>query len=241
MILHLNNLENLSEAEADGAADILRSLRDIVFQCDFLHVLIVGTTSAVQTAVNKHAQLRSLFGTTVVEPLLAADVHHLLRERYLFLRLHQARPAGRPVTDDTVDALYDLFRGDLRGLLRALHDGVGAVVGLGNISGSTSDKTGAVLAPLTLDAIRPALQHTYLTELHSLGERRRVEQLLAWGRSDPAAVHTQSSLRVLWKLGQSAVSTALDALVRLGYVVVMARVGGAVEYGLSGRGRLMFG
>jgi hypothetical protein len=38
VILYLNNLENLSEAEADGAADILRSLRDIVFQCDFLHV-----------------------------------------------------------------------------------------------------------------------------------------------------------------------------------------------------------
>ena len=61
-------------------------------------MLIVGTTSAVQTAVNKHAQLRSLFGTTVLEPLLAADVHRLLRERYLFLRLDSARPAGRPVT-----------------------------------------------------------------------------------------------------------------------------------------------
>jgi len=51
---------------------------------------------------------------------------------------------------------------------------VGSVVGLGNIStGSASDKKNAVLAPLTLDAIRPALQHTYLTELNSLGERCR--------------------------------------------------------------------
>ncbi|MCT0212361.1 MULTISPECIES: hypothetical protein [unclassified Synechococcus] len=41
-VLHLNSLENLSEADAARAADLLRSIRDQVLLLDGLHTIVVG-------------------------------------------------------------------------------------------------------------------------------------------------------------------------------------------------------
>ena len=58
VLLHLNNLENLSEANTEKAADLLRSVRDTGLMIDGLHLIIVGPTSAVQTVINRHPQIR---------------------------------------------------------------------------------------------------------------------------------------------------------------------------------------
>jgi hypothetical protein len=243
VILHLNNLENLSEVEATSSADVLRSLRDVVLQCDYLHTLVVGTTGAVDTAINRHEQIRTLFTVTVLPPLNEAEVHQLLLERYRFLRLDGSQGVRPPVTDETVAALYALFRGDLRGLLGALAEGVGAVLGLSPATVAPGKgKRGVVLAPLAFEDIRPTLQQTYLAQLQNLEERRKVEHLIKWGTNNPRATHTQRALRTLWGLGQSAVSITLDYLTRRGYVVALPKSGNvATEYALSGVSRLIFG
>lgn len=239
VVLHLNNLENLSEADAKGAADVLRSLRDIMLMHDGLHYVLVGTTDAVNTVVNQHAQVRSVFDTLMVEPMLVADVHRMLAERYNYLRADAARPVVQPVADDAVVELYTLFRGDLRGLLKALDDGVGQLIGL---AGVEVRGTKSSVRPLTLDELRPVLQHRYAAQLATLAERVRVEQLTAWGRDVPASTQTQKSLGQLWKISQGSVSTALTQLIALGYVVSLPKSGAQpTQYALSGIGRLIFG
>lgn len=129
VLLHLNNLENLSESDTENAAEVLRSLRDPMLMHSGLHYVVVGTTEAVNTVVNTHAQVRTTFSTLVLDPLAVEDVHRMLHARYEHLRLDPARPPVPPAAPEAVAALYELFRGDLRGLLKALDDGVSPLLG----------------------------------------------------------------------------------------------------------------
>ncbi|HEX9483591.1 MAG TPA: ATP-binding protein [Gemmatimonadaceae bacterium] len=231
-LLHLNNLENLSESDAMRAAEILRALRDIMLLHNGLHYVLVGTADAVNMAVNTHAQVRSIVGTLVLAPFTIDEVHALLRARYDHLRVDPTRPAMSPVDANAAATLYDFFRGDLRGLLKALEDGVGVLIGLDH----------ATAQPLTLDELRPVLQQGYASELAALPEQKRIAQLTKWGTTAPASVQTQKSLGTLWQLSQGAVSTAVSYLTRQGYVVALPRTGtNPIQYVLSGVSRLIFG
>lgn len=232
VLLHLDNLENLSESDATRAAEILRDLRDLMLLHSGMHYVIAGTTDAVTLAVNSHQQIRSIVGTLLLEPLAPAEVHRMLAVRYAHLRLDGSAGVIPPVSDAAVDALYEFFRGDLRGLLKALDDGVTPLIGL----------AGGTARPLSGEEIRPVLQQRYAAELATLPEQGKIEQLTRWGATDPGSTQTQKSLGALWKVSQPAVSTTLAYLVRQGYVQALPRSGkAAVQYVLSGVGRLIFG
>ena len=232
VLLHLNNLENLSESDATQAAETLRALRDVMLQHNGLHYVIVGTTDSVNLAVNTHAQVRSIVSTLLLAPLAADEVMQLLQARYDHLRVNQKAAAIAPVETTAVTTLYDFFRGDLRGLLKALDDGVGLLIGL--------EETPA--RPLTLDALLPVLQHRYHAELNALSEPARIEQLTKWGTSALGVAQTQAALGRLWKLSQGRVSTALGYLIRHGYVIALSRKGAdPIQYVFSGASRLIFG
>ena len=233
VLLHLNNLENLSESDATQAAETLRALRDVMLLHNGLHYVIVGTTDSVNLAVNTHAQIRSIVSTLLLAPMGADEVMQLLQARYNHLRVNQKTAAIAPVESTAVTELYEFFRGDLRGLLKALDDGVGLLIGL--------EETPA--RPLTLDELRPVLQHRYRAELNALSEPVRIEQLMKWGTSAlPGVVQTQASLGRLWKLSQGRVSTALGYLIRHGYVIALPRKGAEpIQYVFSGASRLIFG
>ena len=76
-----------------AAQQLVRSMRDQALLLDGLHLIVVGTTDAVRTVVQSHTQVRSVFSDPVeLDPLEPNEVHQLL---------------------------HALFRGDLRGLLKA--------------------------------------------------------------------------------------------------------------------------
>ena len=232
VVLHLNNLENLSDADAAKAADVLRSLRDIMFLHNGLHYLIVGTVDAVQTAVATHAQVRNLVSIITVGPLATAEVHAMLEARYTHLRLDPATPVQAPVEARTVDALSAFFRGDLRGLLKALEDGVSVLIGL----------DGTPARALTLAELRPVLQRRYQAELHARPDTSRVTALSVWGDGAPTRSQTQQTLQDLWGLSQARVSKMINQLIGDGYVVALPRSGrDPIQYVLSGVSRLIFG
>ncbi len=246
VLLHLNNLENLSESDTRNAGEILRSLRDLMLMHDGLHYVVVGTTDAVNIVVNQHTQVRTIFDMLMLEPLHVRDVHRMLAERYDYLRSDRTRGVVAPVADKAVAELYALYRGDLRGLLKALDDGVGQLIGLAGIEdpkrGSGGDLQLPTVRPLMLGELRPVLQRRYAGHLASLPERVRVEQLSAWGTSAPAESRTQKRLGELWKITQGAVSNALSYLIAQGYVVQMPKTfAQPTEYVLSGVSRLIFG
>ncbi|KKZ11420.1 MAG: hypothetical protein TE42_08025 [Candidatus Synechococcus spongiarum SP3] len=125
VLLHLNNLENISTDHGQKAADKLRAVRDQALMSEGLHLIVVGTTDAVGTAVLCHPQVRSVFSEPLVlDALSLLEVEHLLQKRYKALQLDATCSHLAPVDAAVIRELYALFRGDLRAMLRALEDGV---------------------------------------------------------------------------------------------------------------------
>lgn len=228
VVIHIDNLENLSERDARRTADIVRDLRDPLFFQNGIHFVFVGTSDAVDTVVNTHAQLRSTVTVHRLAPLTVDEVHRVLSTRYQYLRLDPHRPIQPPVSPDAVAMLHALYRGDLRGVLKALDEGVTPFLSLART--------------VTSDELSTTLQARYEGELMARFEGKRLQQITAWGTTDPAAVHTQKTLETLWKIGQSNTSAALAAFVQLGYVLALPRTGNQpTQYVLSGISRLVFG
>ena len=236
LVLHLNNLENLSEADADRAADLLRSIRDQALLLDGLHLIVVGTTDAVRTVVQTHTQIRSVFSDPqVLQPLELEDVQKLLANRYAALQLGPEQPWRTPVEDAVVERLYLLFRGDLRGMLKALENGMTALLGL--TAPAASDGT----APVGMDDLLLVLRQRNQQELKDQLGPTAWERLLAWGNRDPEACEIQTALKTLWGVSQSAVSQTLQQLTASGAVEALPRKGrDPIQYMLTGTARLAF-
>jgi predicted ATPase len=236
VVVHLNNLENLSERDASNAAELVRGLRDPMLMHERLHVILVGTTDAVNTVVNTHAQVRNVF---TVQPLGALDVpvvHAMLHARYQHFRQDAQRDYVAPVRDEAVEAIYALYRGDLRGMLKALDDGATPLIGL--ITEGAEGKA----RPIAAGDLASVLQERCGTHLDSLAEQTRVEQVRTWGERDPFEAHTQQSLQDLWGISQGAVSGALKYLIQQGFVTALPREGREpIRYVLSGTSLLVFG
>jgi hypothetical protein len=241
VVIHLNNLENLSDPEAEKAAEVLRSLRDPMLMHPGLHFVLVGTTDAVNVVVNTHAQVRTTFSTLFLESLNLADVYRMLEARYEHLRLDPVKPVVPPADSEAVARLYELFRGDLRGLLKALDDGVDPLLGATGVDPADPSLVAAV-RPLTMSEIGVLLQHRYSDHLQSLPDQTRIGYLVRWAKASTDSVQTQKSLGKIWGVSQGAVSTALAYLIRQGFVVSLPRSGvSPIQYVLSGVSRLIFG
>jgi hypothetical protein len=174
IVLHLNNLENLSEADAVRAADLLRGIRDQALLHDGLHLIVVGTTDAVRTVVQSHTQIRSVFSNPLMlQPLELDEVQTLLAHRYEVLQLDQARPWRSPVENSVVQRLYELFRGDLRGMLKALEDGITALLGL--------TSAGAEVAPVGTAALQTQAQLVEVWQIKQPSVSQTLQQLIEAG------------------------------------------------------------
>jgi hypothetical protein len=232
IVLHLNNLENLSEADASRAADLLRGIRDQALLHDGLHLIVVGTTDAVRTVVQSHTQIRSVFSNPLVlEPLALADVEQLLANRYEALQLDPNRPWRPPVEAAVVQRLYVLFRGDLRGMLKALEDGITGLLGL--------TSAGADVVPVGLEDLLLTLRQRNQAELQEQLGDTAWDRLLTWAQVDSATAQTQAQLVELWQVKQPSVSQTLQQLIEAGAVEALPRRGReAIQYLMTGTARL---
>ena len=230
IVVHLNNLENLvTDAQRARAGAVMRDLRDI-FLLDGYHFLLVGTPDAVREIVSPHAQLRSVFGIgRALEPLPADAFQGLLARRYTHLRLDVRQEVRPPVAHEATRELYEAFRGDLRGTLRALDAAAHELIGLTDPPGAPIEmpQLMAVLRPMLAAEAAAALSATLLEYFHALKELDRL--------------FTQKDLMDRWGLSQGAVSQHLRELQRLGYVQEERREGRLVLYSLTGPSRLVLG
>ena len=240
LVLHLNNLENLTAGEAKQSATEFRDLRDVLFMHDGLHIVVVGTSDAIQDVIVAHESVRHIFSVLPITPLAIPQVQQLLAARYAHLTLDHARPIVPPVDDSAVRLLVELYHGDLRGVLQALDDGVRPNLVLGATSTSFSAMGGAH-HHVGMEALRATLQPRYAMQLGTVLDTRRIAHLTTWATRDASDVHTQASLSALWQIKQSAVSITLRKLTMQGYVIALPRQGNAaIEYVLSGTSRLIF-
>ena len=125
----------------------------------------------------------------------------------------------------------ELFRGDLRGLLKALEDGITGLLGL------TSG--GAEVAPVGLNDLLLSLRQRNQAELQDQLGDTAWGRLLAWAQVDPASMQTQTQLVTLWQGKQPSGSQTLQQLIEAGAVEALPRRGReAIQYLMTGTARL---
>ena len=124
--------------------------------------------------VQSHSQIRSVFSNPLMlQPLELDEVQTLLAHRYEVLRLDQARPWRSPVENSVVQRLYELFRGDLRGMLKALEDGITALLGL--------TSAGAEVAPVGTAALQTQAQLVEVWQIKQPSVSQTLQQLIEAG------------------------------------------------------------
>jgi hypothetical protein len=239
VLVHLNNLEQLSEDDERKAAMILRDIRDDVLMEPGFHFLLAGTTEAIRHVITEHEQLRSVFSLPrPLAPLGLVDVRELLQRRYEHLKVHRRKPAIAPIEDPALDALYEVFEGDLRGLLTALEYASESLIELGASGGE----------PMRLRDILLVLRARYLEGMEANLRESEAALLTEAAERFPNRPFTQADLQKLSsKPSKGFVSETLGAMRRAGYVVEadnaapQGRGRPAVRYVLSPVTRLTFG
>lgn len=231
IIVHINNLENLvSDADRSRAGDALRDLRDL-YLIEGLHFLLVGTPEAVRALIAPHPQMRSVFGIgKPLAPLPRDGFLSLLARRYTHLRLDPSQEVRAPVAHDAAAEVYRVYRGDLRGTMRALDSAAQELIGY----------TGGPGAPIGADELFGVLVPMLQTEAdYSLGENL---QDRFYALRDLAGTEiTQRELMDVWNVTQGTVSEHVRELQRLGYLQESRRQGRQIWYALTGPARLVLG
>jgi hypothetical protein len=157
-IVHLNNLENLSDAQEQTAPLVVRDLRDL-FLAEGFHWLLVGTNEALQVIVDAQPQVRGIFPPPrSLAALTTDDVMTILQRRYDALRVDPSQPAIPPIEPDVVRTVYELYEGDLRGTFSALDMVATELLGLSHRG---------VRAPLGHEEVLNVLRHTVRESLEA--------------------------------------------------------------------------
>ena len=233
VLLHLNNLENLSDVDEKKAADRLRDIRDQALMLDGLHLIIVGTTSAILSTVNRYTQIKSVFSPPMIlEELTLPDVYELLNKRYEALQNEPGKLYKKPIEDSTLEVLYKLFHGNLRGMLRSLEYGIQTLL-------SSCDTSDDVTFPITLQKILSVLKKPNQEELKEDLGSTNWNRILTWSEkvADPDSTQTQTTLSEIWGVNQ--VSTIMKTLIDAEAVEALPeRHGREIQYRLTGKARL---
>ncbi|MEJ7810601.1 MAG: ATP-binding protein [Gemmatimonadaceae bacterium] len=118
VLLHIDNLENLRDADLERAATLLRNLRDYLL-IPGGHWIVVGKTGVTQDVFEVREEVGSITAQPVsLAPLLPGELRLLLDVRYQALR--RGRRFTPPVELPVAEALYARFYGDLRSFLQLL-------------------------------------------------------------------------------------------------------------------------
>lgn len=122
LLLHVNNLENLSLQAAMDAAHLIQQVRDC-FLIDHSHWLFVGTTGIQERIFRTAEQVSGIIPFAItLEPLAPDEVAELLTRRYHHLR--RGRHVTPPVAPTDGAALYQRYHGQLRAFLSLLSGAV---------------------------------------------------------------------------------------------------------------------
>ena len=230
VLLHMNNLENLSDVDAEKAANRLRDIRDQALMIDGLHVIVVGHTSSVISTVNRYTQIRTVFSHPIIlEGLTLPDVYQLLENRYGAFQDKSSEPFQKPIEDSAVEKLYKIFHGDLRNMLKSLEYGIKTLL-------LRSDNIDNLTLPFDLNDLLPVLKKQNEEELKVRLDLKNWERILIWANKDPESTQTQDDLSKIWSIQQGQVSKIINnELIPAGAVESLPeKRGREIQYSLTG-------
>ena len=119
VLLHVNNLENLRDADLAKAATLIRNLRDYLL-IPGGHWLFVGKTGVTQDVFEAREEVGSIMAQPVDAGSRSRPTRSARCSTSRYRKLRRGRAFTPPVPLDTAVALYGRFHGDLRSFLQLL-------------------------------------------------------------------------------------------------------------------------
>lgn len=232
IVIHINNIENLSkDEEIEEAARTFRDLRDL-FLAPYLHWLVVGTSDASFKLLGAYPQVRSVFlpSHPALKPLTIDEFMKLIHARYQHLMLKN-RHLIPPVEDEAAARIYELFQGDLRGALRTLEQGCLALAGI---------TEGDPVRPLRYDEIIRTLQPIYAAEMLAELSETMIQRMRSIAAIRKEGI-TQRQLQKLWGVTHQRVSQIVARLEQQGFLQQVGTRGRSKFYALTGAGAIALG
>jgi len=187
VLLHVNNLENLTRADVEHAAALVQDLRDY-FLIPQAHWIFVGADDVEQQVFRASDAVGGIVPlVTDLGPLAPEEIPTLLDRRYAQLRAGVRLVA--PVAPPDAVALYRRYEGDLRNYLRLLSNAV-----------QRTPVVGAP-APLTVAAVVQTMAEPY--------RRALVRQFGAVDAGHLAAIVAGTAAGVRFRVADVATRTGL--------------------------------
>lgn len=129
VLLHVNNLENLTQVDARKTSFLLLDLRDYLL-LPGAHWIFVGASGVDEGIFRVFDQVGGIFpAAETLQPLRPAQIEQLLQRRYEYLRM-TGRSLVEPIEPGEAAGLYALYQGDLRNFLRLLSDAADRILGV---------------------------------------------------------------------------------------------------------------
>jgi len=214
VLVHIDNLENLSDEGAETAARIIRDLRDPVFMAEGYHFVLAGTNEAVRVAVGSTRQVRDVFSMPrPLKPLSLAEVKELLERRYAHLRVDSAQPVRPPATDHAIADLHALFDGNVRGFLLALEDAAQALIEFGGAGAEpmSREQIRFVLRGRTADGVEANLDATDIRHLSRMAEARLFDGFTQTDIARACGVNQSAASKIGRRLEDAGYLSSSDA------------------------------
>ena len=120
IFLHFDNLELVSLRNPERTRQLFEALRDTL-QTPDIYSVFVGQQGFFSEVISPSERVRSVFSgfPIFVPPLTKAQVLEAVNKRYHLLAVHPERFI-RPVGDDLLEDLYDLYDGKVRFVMDAV-------------------------------------------------------------------------------------------------------------------------
>jgi predicted transcriptional regulator len=120
IFLHFDNLELVSLRNPERTRQLFEELRDTL-QIPDVYFIFVGQRGFFSEIISPSERVRSVFSgfPIFVPPLTKAQVLEAVNKRYQLLAIHPERFI-RPVGDDLLEYLYDLYDGKARFIMDAV-------------------------------------------------------------------------------------------------------------------------
>lgn len=125
LIIHVNNFDAVlsDRAKREQVIKFFNEIRDMLQTRD-VYFLFLGPRAFFKDIISSQQRVKGAFVQTpiILDPLSKTEVTYALEERMRLLQSPGVHTYIKPVDDEVVHKLYDLYEGDTRSIMSAIRD-----------------------------------------------------------------------------------------------------------------------
>ncbi|MDP2750152.1 MAG: hypothetical protein Q8O89_04945, partial [Nanoarchaeota archaeon] len=128
LVVHVNNFDIIlsSEQSKESAISFFDEIRDIL-QTPDVYFLFLGPKNLFKDIISARQRVKSIFYQTplLLNPLSKTEIIEAFEERMQLLKSDDVASYIKPIEDEVIYKIYDLYNGDIRSIMASIIDVLG--------------------------------------------------------------------------------------------------------------------